>query len=104
MTNPIAKMTDLEINLMNLIARCEMNQINGGVPESADDVNTYIWADERAAEMSITAKAVGGVMSSLQTKGLIWVCIDRADPDDSGMGFTDAGFASWNTDDRADKS
>ena len=97
-------MTNLEINLMNLIARCEMNQINGGVPESADDVNTYIWADERGAEMGISEKAVGGVMSSLQAKGLIWVCIDRADPDDSGMGFTEAGFAAWSADDRADKA
>ena len=100
----MTNLTQNEINLMNSIARCEMNQINGGVPESADDVNTYIWADERARELGISENAVGGVMTSLQQKGCIWVCIDRVDPDDSGMGFTEAGFTTWIADERADKS
>lgn len=99
-------MTDLtqnEINYLNSIARCEMNQINGGVPECADDVDTYIWADERAGELKISEKAVGGVMSSLQNKNLIWVCVDRDEPTDSGVGFTEAGFAAWLADARAEK-
>jgi len=97
-------LTQNEIDLLNSIARCEMNQINGAVPESANDVNTYIWAAERAAELGISEKALGGAMSSLQNKGLIWVCIERSDPGDSGMGLTETGFAAWNADERADKS
>ena len=100
----MTNLTQNEIGLLNSIARCEMNQINGAVPECANEVNTYIWADERAPELGISEKAFGGVMSSLQNKGLIWVCIDRQDPDDSGMGFTEAGFAAWNAHPDADKS
>lgn len=96
-------MTNLEIKLMNLMARCEMNQINGGVPECANDVNTYIWPEERAADMGISENAVGGVMTSLQAKGYIWVCIEKTDPDDSGFGFTEAGFAAWAAHPKADK-
>lgn len=100
----MTNLTQNEIALLNSIARCEMNQINGAVPECAEDVNTYIWADERAPNMGISEKAFGGVMSSLQNKGLIWVCIEKSDPDESGMGFTEAGFEAWSADDRADKS
>jgi hypothetical protein len=96
--------TDLEMKLMNNIARCEMNQINGAVPESAHDVNTYIWPDERSADLGISEQAFGGVMTSLQRKGLIWVCIDSHDLDDSGMGFEAAGFDAWNADPRANKA
>lgn len=100
----MTNLTQNEITLLNSIARCEMNRINGGVPECADDVNTYIWAEERAGELGISEKAVGGVMSSLQNKGLIWVCVDRKDPDDSGIGFTETGFVAWNDDERANKT
>ena len=96
-------MTELEIKFMNIIARCEMNQINGGVPETADDVNTYVWADERAAAMEISEKAVGGVMASLVKKELIGVYVEKSDPDDSGVWFTEAGFAAWNSHPDADK-
>jgi len=95
-------MTNLEIKLMNLFARCEMNSINGAVPQSADDVNTYTWADERAAELGITEKGVGGVMSSLMAKGFIGCTTDEGD--DNGVWFTDAGFAAWNAHPLADKS
>jgi hypothetical protein len=94
-------MTDLQMQFMNLIARCEMNQINGAVPHCADDVNTYLWADERASAMGISEKAVGGVITSLQTAGLIGIYIDK---DDSGVWFTEAGFAAWNAGVCADKA
>lgn len=80
---------------MTNLTQNEMSQINGAGPESHHDVNTDIWAEE---------KAVGGVMSSLQNKGLIWACIDRQDPDYSGCGFTEADFEAWSADERADKS
>ena len=95
-------MTNLQVEFMNLIARCEMNQVNGAVPESAQDVHTYTWADERAAMLGITKKELGAVMSSLIAKGYIgctsWM------GDDNGVWFTEAGFAAWNADVRADKS
>ena len=100
----MTNLTQNEIGLLNSIARCEMNSNNGDVPDFAFDVNTYVWAGERGGELGLSEKAVGGVMSSLQSKGLIWVCIDSVDPDDSGMGFTEAGFAAWSADERANKS
>lgn len=88
-------LTDLEINYLDNIAFCEMNVTNGGTPESDDDVNTYTWADERAGCLGITEKGIGGVMSSLVKKGLIWSVIDREDRDDDGVGFTGLGFEVW---------
>ena len=98
------KLTDKQINYMNIIARCLMNSINGAVPESADEVDTFVWADERAANMGISEKALGGVMSSLQNEEYIWVSIDNRYPDESGVGFTEKGFNVWSADSRADKS
>ena len=95
-------MTSLEIKLMNSIARCEMNQINGAVPECADEVNTYTWAYKRAAEIGTTEKGVGGVMASLIEKGFIGC--STGEGDDNGVWFTEAGFAAWNADSRADNS
>lgn len=87
-------LTDKEFELLNLWAYCEMNQINGARPETADDVHTYTWADERAAEMGISEKAVGGIMSSLLEKGLIGCTTDEGD--DNGVWFTEAGYEAWN--------
>lgn len=88
-------MTNLETRYMSLIATCEMNANNGAEPKVADDVNTYTWPEERAADLGITERALGGVMTSLQNKGLIWVSIDPSDPDDNGVGFTEEGFDAW---------
>jgi hypothetical protein len=85
-------LTDLEGLYLDLIAHCEMNSGNGATPEAADDVNTYTWADQRARDLGITEKGVGGVMSSLTQKGLIW---STDEGDDSGVGFTEAGFEAW---------
>jgi hypothetical protein len=99
----MTNLTSHEINYLNIIARCEMNQLNGGVPTCADDVNTYVWADERAANMGISEKAIGGVMASLVKKELIGVHIEKSNLDDSGVWFTEAGFAAWNSHPNADK-
>tara|TARA_R110002020_G_scaffold184471_1_gene381447 strand:+ start:143 stop:436 length:294 start_codon:yes stop_codon:yes gene_type:complete len=93
-------LTTLEMQLMNNIARCEMNQNNGGVPECADDVHTYTWPDERSAAMGIGERGFGGVMSSLLQKGCIGCTLNEGD--DNGIWFTDAGFEVWNADDRKD--
>jgi len=95
-------MTNLEIKFMNIIARCEMNQINGAVPESAHDVNTYTWADERAADMGISEKALGGVIASLIQKDFI--ACTTGEGDDNGTCFLDAGFEAWNAHPAADKA
>ncbi len=87
-------LTNLEFNYMNEIARCEMNSINGARPECANEVDTYIWADERAANLGISEKALGGVMSSLIQKGLI-SCSWEENPADSGVSFTEAGYKVW---------
>ncbi len=95
-------MTKLEIKLMNLFARCEMNQTNGAVPICADDVVTYTWAEELAAELGISKWGIGGIMHSLLEKGLIGC--STGEGDDNTVSFTDAGFAAWDAHPDADKS
>lgn len=97
-------MTDLEMKLMNEFARCEMNEINGAVPESASDVFTHLWADERAAALGISEQAVGGLLTSLAKKGFCVVLKQNRYEPDGGFEFTEAGFEAWNADDRADKA
>jgi hypothetical protein len=88
---------------MNIIARCHWNQINGAVPTCADDVDTYTWADERASDLGVSEKALGGIMSSLAKKGLICAYKDSENPDASSVCFTEAGFAAWDAHPDADK-
>lgn len=87
------KITNLEALYLDLIAHCEMNPTNGATPDCAGDVNTFVWAKERASDMGISEKALGGVMASLIKKGFIWVTDEG--PDGSGVGFTDKGFANF---------
>lgn len=88
-------LTALELALMNEYAFCEMNQGNGARPNSAADVWTYLWADIRAANLKISAKAVGGLLTSLSSKGFIAVEAPCKDDPDGGVSFTEAGYAAW---------
>jgi len=88
-------LTKLEREYMDLIAYCEMNTSNGSRPESYIEVNTYNWADERAAELGISEKALGGVMASLAQKGLIDSYPAGRDDPDGGVWFTEEGFKVW---------
>jgi hypothetical protein len=97
-------MTDLEFAALNLFAYCEMNQINGSRPESHKDVHTYLWADQRAAALGITEQAFGGVLTSLQSKGLITVSAPSPDDKDSGVSFTEQGYAAWDAAAKAKKA
>lgn len=104
----MTNLTELEAKLLNIIAHCEMNPSNGADPESASDVNTYLWAEDRATAMGISLNAVGGVLSSLSNKGLIEMDAPTVkmsaspaeqrmaghDPD-GRLGFTEAGFEAW---------
>lgn len=91
----MSTMTNLEKMYMDQIAYCEMNSGNGARPGSAADVNTYAWADERAAEMGINENQLGGVIASLIKKGFIGYIEPCADDPDGGVWFTDAGYAAW---------
>ncbi len=96
MTNAL---TALQLSLMNLLAHSEYNSNNGATPTCSSDVNTWLFASEYAAEMSISEKAVGGVITSLTEAGMIGVNIvtakQRKTGDESGIWFTDAGFDAW---------
>lgn len=85
-------LTKLEKEFMDIIATCEMNQGNGADPDCADDVNTYLWIDERAADMGITEKACVGVVASLVKKGYAWT---TQEGNDSGVGMSEEGFKVW---------
>lgn len=88
-------LTALEFQLMDLYAHCEMTATNGATPESAKDVWTYLWADVRAKDMGIDAKAVGGLLTSLASKGFAVVNKPSKGDKDGGFAFTDEGFAAW---------
>lgn len=88
-------LTQLQYLFMDAVAHCEMNQGNGATPECADEVNTYLWADERAAKLKITRQAVGGVITSLTEAGMIGVrTADKKDKDGAAW-FTEEGFEAW---------
>lgn len=105
----MSNLTNLEAALLTEIALCEMNSSNGAEPDQASDVHTYLWADERASNLGISEQAVGGVLTSLQTKGLIGVIAPNCKPNandrdgrrigdrdpDGAVWFTDAGFAAY---------
>jgi len=105
----MTNLTNLEAQLLNDIAYDEMTASNGARPESANEASAYLWADERAARLGISEKAVGGVLTSLQKKGLIGVTAPnckhneeerngtrRANRDpDGAVWFTDAGYEAF---------
>lgn len=90
-------LTDLEFRALELFAHCEMNTTNGATPTSHHDVYTYLWADERAANLGISGQAMGGVLTSLGAKGLALIekpAPKKGDPD-GGFHLTEAGFEAW---------
>lgn len=102
-------LTALEAKLLNNIAYDEMNSSNTRTPVSHDEVHCYLWLDERANALGISEQAAGGVLTSLQKKGLIGVEAPNCkhndeeregtrrgnrDPD-GGVWFTEAGFAAF---------
>lgn len=89
-------LTDLEYGMMDTIAHAEHNTTNGATPTAASDVHTWLWADEFAAALGINAQAAGGVLSSLEQKGAIGM--DATQGKDSGVWFTELGFAAWKAD------
>lgn len=88
-------MTDLEFKLFDIYAHCEMTAANGATPEAAGDIWTYLWADERAKNMGISEKAVGGLLTSLQAKGFARVEAPSKQDKDGGFWATEAGFTAW---------
>jgi hypothetical protein len=94
----MTNLTARQYALMDLIAHHEYNAINGATPEKAADVNTWLWADEFAKELGETGKAVGGLLTTLTEKGFIGVNKVKkvkGQADESGVWFTDDGFAAW---------
>ena len=83
------KITKLEAKLIESIAFDEMAESNGGMPESASDVNVYLWLDERASFMGVSVPSAKGVLTSLKKKGLVG---SSQEGDDSGVWFTEKGF------------
>jgi len=94
----VASLTEMQFALMNRIAHDEYNTTNGATPTSASDVNCWLWADEFAKDIGLTGKQVGGLLTTLETAGLIRmdkVAKKRGQADESSVWFTEAGFAAW---------
>lgn len=96
----MTKLTALQYAMMDRIAHDEMNPTNGATPTRCSDVGCYLWVDEFAADLGITGKQAGGVLTSLETAGMIVmhkVKKVRGQADESTVDFTKAGFAAWQT-------
>lgn len=88
--------TVAEAKLLRHYALDQMNVSNGAEPESADDVGCYVWADEAAAELEMTKQGIGALLTSLQTKGLMWVGQPEGPKgSDTQCGFTPEGFNKY---------
>ena len=90
-----APMTELEFALFDVYAHCEMNSANGATPESADEIWTYLWADERASALKLTEQQVGGLLTSLVNKGFAKVIKPSKGDKDGSFNATPEGFAAW---------
>jgi hypothetical protein len=86
--------TDLEYGMMDVIAHAEHNQTNGATPTQKSDVHTWLWADEFGKALGISAQAAGGVLSSLEQKGALWMDVSGK-KEDHAVGFEQAGFDAW---------
>ena len=86
--------TKLEAAALNHYACHEMNPNNGASPDCAQDVSTYVWADDLAADIGVTVSQAKGVLGSLAAKGLVAI---SGQGDDAGICFTEAGFETWKT-------
>lgn len=93
-------LTSLQIAVLNEYARCEMNGANGGTKwlatsGNSEDTWTYLWADEHAANLGISEQSLGGVLTSLQTAGLITMTAPSRGDKDGSFKMTEAGFEAW---------
>lgn len=76
--------TQLELNLLAYIDNdCFGDRLT-------DDI--WFWPSEIAKALGVTTQGVGGVVTSLQGKGLITVYIDGSD---STIGMTEAGADAY---------
>jgi hypothetical protein len=80
-------LTDLQNKMLKKIARSEMTQINGAEPSTADQ--TLTWAD-----CALESHADGGVFTSLQKIGFVWIQ-NEPDKRDSVVGLTETGFTAY---------
>lgn len=87
-------LTTLQIAMLNKIARSEFSRINGGYPETLDDVGE-VWAN-----CTLQTKADGGVFTTLAALGLVDIYkaprnARRGGNDDSTVWLTETGFAAY---------
>jgi len=87
-------MTERQNAVMNWIAFNEMTPCNGARPESVDDTHVYLWIDEISNDCGFTVNETKGVIGSLVEAGLAYTN-PESNPDDSGLGMTEQGFAAW---------
>ncbi|MHB1630714.1 MAG: hypothetical protein ACYCQL_00670 [Acidithiobacillus sp.] len=77
--------TSLQQAMLRKIARSEYTSINGAMPQSAGDTET--WADT-----IIETAEDKGVFTSLKNAGLVWHSGEKTD---AGVGLTDKGFVLY---------
>ena len=87
------EITKLEADFLEIIAMNEMNESNGSYPESADEVNCYLWLDEYCVDMGISINAIKGVLTSCKKKG--WVRTVDEGSEDAGISFTEEGYNAF---------
>ena len=83
-------LTTLQTAMLNKIARSEFSRVNGGYPETLDDVGE-VWAN-----CTLQTKADGGVFTTLAALGLVDIYkAPRARRDESTVWLTETGFAAY---------
>jgi hypothetical protein len=90
-------LTDKELAVLDHIALNSFQPTNYSRPESYDQTSA-IWANcitDSSSKRKISKESVPGVVSSLQTKGLVNCCDGDTRREDT-IRMTQAGFDTWN--------
>jgi hypothetical protein len=84
------QLTAYEAAVLEVIARHQYNAGGGEYPQSYANVHTWLLAEELAKEARITSMQFYQSLSSLISKGLVWVQSSKGE--DRAVGFTPEGY------------
>lgn len=91
---PAVEITEYEYRVLDAIAHSQWSPVNCATPTTLQETGTWYYADVMADETGLTEQQIGGVSTSLQSKGLITIHIEK-DPKESTVDFTELGFSVW---------
>lgn len=94
------KLTNNERIALDMIARNTYQPVNGGVPETFDDVGS-IWSNlitDTSSDETIQGRTLSATCASLSKKGLVTTTDAdnrRGEPNNATITMTEAGFNAW---------